>query len=218
MIQVAISVLDVNEDNSVKTFYNLETAKPDFFHIDVMDGIFVEKNTLNKMRDYALKLHNISMTPLDVHLMVEKPMDFLDYFIDQGADRISFHIEACKDEEEIIGILKYLSENGVKSAIAVCPDTSIEEVYKYLKYLHMVLVMSVVPGKGGQKFIESSTDKIRKLKEYCDINNFDIDIEVDGGINENTAKLANDAGATILVSGNYVISSNNYSESISKLK
>ena len=106
MIQVAISVLDVNEDNSVKTFYNLETAKPDFFHIDVMDGIFVEKNTLNKMRDYALKLHNISMTPLDVHLMVEKPMDFLDYFIDQGADRISFHIEACKDEEEIIGILK----------------------------------------------------------------------------------------------------------------
>ena len=82
----------------------------------------------------------------------------------------------------------------------------------------MVLVMSVVPGKGGQKFIESSTDKIRKLKEYCDINNFDIDIEVDGGINENTAKLANDAGATILVSGNYVISSNNYSESISKLK
>ncbi len=218
MIEISASVLDVDEENSVQTFYNLETAKPDYFHIDVMDGIFVENNTLKKMRDFALKVHTITMTQMDVHLMVKDPMSVIDYFIDQGADRITFHIEACEDREKVFEIIKYLNENGVKSGIAVSPDTDVEKVYEFLPYVHMILIMSVVPGKGGQKFIETSLDKIRKLRKYCDENNYEIDIEVDGGINDITAKKVIEAGATILVPGRFLISSDNYKETIKKLR
>ena len=102
MAEVAVSVLDIDEEDAVDYFYNIETAKIDYFHIDVMDGDFVEKNTVLKMRDYTLKIHNITMTPIDVHLMVENPKEHFDYFIDQGADRITFHIEACKDKDEVL--------------------------------------------------------------------------------------------------------------------
>ncbi len=218
MIEISTSVLDVDEENSVQAFYNLETAKIDYFHIDVMDGIFVENNTLLKMKDFALKVHTIAMTPMDVHLMVKDPMSVVDYFIDQGADRITFHIEACENKEKVLEIINYLKENGVKVGIAVSPDTNIEEVYEYIPFVHMILVMSVVPGKGGQKFIESTIDKIKTLKKYCEDNNYEIDIEVDGGINDVTAKDVIEAGATILVPGRYVISADNYNDAIKKLR
>lgn len=218
MAEVSVSVLDVDEENAVNVFYNVETAKIDYFHIDVMDGEFVEKENILKMRDYALKLHSISMTPLDVHLMVASPMEHIDDFIDAGADRITFHIEACKDSDEVLSIIRYLKDNGIKASIAVNPDTDIEKVYEFLPYIHMVLVMSVVPGKGGQKFISSSVEKINKLKKYCTENDFDIDIEVDGGINDETGKDAALAGANILVSGNYVLNADDYKEAINNLK
>ena len=218
MIEVSTSVLDVEEENSVKTFYNIETAKTDFFHIDVMDGKFVERNNLEKMKDYALKIHSISMVPLDVHLMVEEPRKILEDFIDLGVDRISYHLEACRDNEEVLNIAKYLIENGVKVGVAVNPDTDIENVYDILPYVHMILIMSVFPGKGGQEFIETSVEKIKKLKEYCTNNDIDIDIEVDGGVNDITASKAVDAGANILVSGKYIISSDDYSKQIKHLK
>ena len=210
MAEVSVSVLDVEEENAINVFYNIETAKIDYFHIDVMDGDFVEHENVLKMRDYALKIHSISMTPIDVHLMVSKPMEHIDEFIDNGADRISFHIEACKDSDEVLSIIRYLIDNGVKVGIAVNPDTDIEKVYEFLPYIHMVLVMSVVPGKGGQEFIPESAEKIKKLKEYCDENDYDVDIEVDGGINDVTGKVAADSGANILVSGNFVLNNDDY--------
>ena len=218
MAEVSVSVLDVEEENAINVFYNIETAKIDYFHIDVMDGDVVEHENVLKMRDYALKIHSISMTPIDVHLMVSKPMEHIDEFIDNGADRISFHIEACKDSDEVLSIIRYLIDNGVKVGIAVNPDTDIEKVYEFLPYIHMVLVMSVVPGKGGQEFIPESAEKIKKLKEYCDENDYDVDIEVDGGINDVTGKVAADSGANILVSGNFVLNNDDYKEAINYLR
>ena len=218
MAEVSISVLDVEEENAINVFYNIETAKINYFHIDVMDGEFVEKENVLKMRDYALKIHSISMTPLDVHLMVSRPMEHIDDFIDNGAERISFHVEVCKDSKEALSIIKYLKDNDVKACIALNPDTDIARVYEYLPYVHMVLIMSVVPGKGGQTYIKESTEKIRKLRKYCDENNLDIDIEVDGGINNDTGREAFEAGANILVSGNYVLKADDYKEAINSLK
>lgn len=218
MAEVAFSTLDVEEENAIEVFYNIETAKIDYFHIDVMDGEFVEKNNVLQMRDYALKINSISMTPLDVHLMVKKPMEHIDSFIDNGASRITFHIETCDNNEEALKVVNYLKENGVKVGIAINPDTEIERVYELLHNIHEVLVMSVVPGKGGQAYLESTNEKIKKLKKYCDENNIDIDIEVDGGINEKTGLEAVQAGANILVSGNYVLNSDDYKDAINNLK
>ncbi len=218
MAEVSISVLDVEEENAINVFYNIETAKINYFHIDVMDGEFVENENVLKMRDYALKIHSISMTPLDVHLMVSRPMEHVDDFIDNGAERISFHVEACRDSKEVLAIIKYLKDNGVKACIALNPDTDIENVYEFLPYVYMVLIMSVVPGKGGQTYIKESTEKIRKLRKYCDEKDLDIDIEVDGGINIDTGKEAFEAGANILVSGNYVLKADDYKEAIKSLK
>lgn len=218
MAEVSVSVLDVEEENAINVFYNIETAKIDYFHIDVMDGEFVKKDNVLQMRDYTLKIKSISMTPIDVHLMVNNPKEHLDYFIDQGVNRISFHIEACSNKDEIISLAKYLNENGVRVGIAVNPDTEIEAIYDVLPYIHMVLVMSVVPGNGGQKFIPNTVEKLAKLKKYCDEQDFEIDIEVDGGINDETGEHAVDAGANILVSGNYVLTADDYKEAINKLK
>ena len=218
MAEVAFSTLDVEEENAIEVFYNIETAKIDYFHIDVMDGEFVEKNNVLQMRDYALKINSISMTPLDVHLMVKKPMEHIDSFIDNGASRITFHIETCDNNEEALKVVNYLKENGVKVGIAINPDTDVERVYELLPNIHEVLVMSVVPGKGGQAYLESTNEKIKKLKKYCDENNIDIDIEVDGGINEKTGLEAVQAGANILVSGNYVLNSDDYKDAINNLK
>ena len=217
-LEVAVSLLDVDEETALDVFYNVETAGIDYFHVDVMDGEFVEKNNVLTMRDYALKIHTISMTPMEVHLMVSKPMEHVDYFIDNGADRIIFHIEACKNKDEVSSTIKYLIDNCIKIGIAINPDTDIESIYEFLPYIHLVLVMSVVPGKGGQVYINSSTEKIKKLKKHCDENSLDIDIEVDGGINDITGKEANLAGANILVSGNYILKSEDYKKAVNNLK
>ena len=218
MAEVSVSVLDVEEENAINVFYNIETAKIDYFHIDVMDGEFVKKDNVLQMRDYALKITSISMTPIDVHLMVKNPREHFDYFVDLGVNRITFHVEACSNKDEIISLAKYLNENRIKVGIAVNPDTDIKEIFDVLPYVHMVLVMSVVPGKGGQNFIPDTLDKVEILRKYCEEQELDIDIEIDGGINDETGKEAVEAGANILVSGNYVLNADDYKEAINNLK
>lgn len=218
MTEIAVSLLDVEEENAVNYFYNVETAKIDYFHLDVNDGKFVDNNNMKKMKDFALKINTVCMTPVEVHLMTENPREHFDYFMDQGADKIIFHLEACKSKEDILNNIKYLNENGVKAGIAISPETSIELVYEYLPYIHMVLIMSVIPGRGGQKFIPEALRKIDKLKNYCKDNNIDIDIEVDGGINDKTCKDAASKGATILVAGRYILDSEDYSKAVRSLR
>lgn len=218
MIRVSTSILTQEKEDAVKTFYDLEVAHTDMFHIDVMDGKFVEKNTTELMKDYATTLSHITNLGLDVHLMVENIEEFIDEYIDLNPEYISFHIEASKTKERTMENINTIKGNGIKVAIAINPDTSIDEIKEYIPYIHMVLVMTVVPGKGGQKLIPETLEKVSELKKYIDQENYDIDIEVDGGINAETVEQAKMAGANVLVAGSYVLNSSNLKEAISNLK
>ena len=217
MVEISTSLLNVKE-NSIKIFYNLETAHTDYFHIDVMDGQFVENNTLERMKDYVITIKQISNLPLDVHLMVENVKEYVDEYIDFRPNIITFHMEAIKEREEVLKIIKYIKENGIKVGIAIKPATKLDDIYEFLPYIHMVLVMTVEPGKGEQKLIPETVKKVKKLKEYIDKEKIDIDIEVDGGINEETAKLVKNAGSNILVVGSAIINSKDYLDTIKKIR
>ena len=218
MVRVSTSILTQEKEDAVKTFYDLEVAHTDMFHIDVMDGKFVEKDTTELMKDYAITLSHITTLGLDVHLMVENIEEFIDEYIDLNPEYISFHIEASKTKERTMEIINTIKENDIKVAIAINPDTSIEDIKEYIPYIHMVLVMTVVPGKGGQKLIPETLDKVLELKKFIKQENYDIDIEVDGGINAETVEQAKQAGANVLVAGSYVLNSSNLKDAISNLK
>lgn len=218
MVEVSTSILNVKKNEESATFFELEAAKTDYFHIDVMDGKFVEKNTYDKMMEYASYIRRISNLPLDVHLMVEDVKEAIDDFLAVEPNIITFHLEAVKDEKEIFNIIKYIKENNCKVGISVKPETDIKEVYKFLPYIHLCLVMTVEPGKGGQTLLTDMVDKIRELKKYVDENNLEIDIEVDGGINLNTAPSVKNAGANILVAGTAILLANDFKTIIDELK
>ena len=218
MIQVSTSILTLDKEDAVKTFYDLEVAHTDMFHIDIMDGKFVEKDTRELMKDFSLTLSHITNLGLDVHLMVENIEEYIDEYIELEPEYITFHIEASKTKERTMENINLIKENGIKVGLSINPDTSIEEIKEYIPYVHMILVMTVVPGKGGQKLIPETLEKISELKKYIDENGFDIDIQADGGINGETAKSVREAGANILVSGSYILNSENLKEAILSLK
>ena len=218
MVEVSTSILTVEKGEESKTFFELETGKTDYFHIDVMDGKFVEKDTYEKMLEYASYIKRISNLPLDVHLMVEDIKSAIEDFIAVEPNIITFHLEACKSKEEVKEIIDYIKQNNCKVGIAIKPETNIEEVYEYLPYIHMCLVMTVEPGKGGQTYLKDMTEKINKLKKYIVQNNLENDIEVDGGINLRTAPEVKKAGANVLVAGTAILMANNYGEIIKELK
>ena len=218
MTEISASILNLEEENATKKMYNLETAKIDYFHIDVMDGKFVKNNNLELMKKYALTVSHISNLGIDVHLMVENVEEYVEEYLDLNPQIITFHIEASKSEERTQKIIDLIKQNGSRVGLAISPDTDLENIKPYLKYIHLVLVMTVVPGLGGQKLIPETLEKVCELKKYIEENNIDIDIEVDGGINDITAKDATQAGANILVVGKYLITSDNLSETVNKLK
>lgn len=218
MIEVSASILTVEKENAVKTFYNLETGKINYFHIDVMDGKFVEKDTTEIMKDYSLTISHISNLGLDVHFMVEDVEEFIDEYSMLEPEIMTFHIEATKTEERTNNVIEEIKRSGSRVGISISPNTNLDEIKPYLNKIHMVLVMTVIPGKGGQKLIPETLEKVKELKEYIYQNDIDIDIEVDGGINDQTAAQAIDAGANILVVGNYLITSENIAEAVQKLK
>ena len=218
MVEVSTSILNVKEKEESETFFKLEAAKTDYFHIDVMDGKFVKKDTYKKMFEYASYIKRISNLPLDVHLMVEDVKSAIDDFLSVEPNIITFHLEACKDKEEVYKIIKYIKENNCKVGISVKPETKIEEIYEFLPYIHMCLVMTVEPGKGGQTLLSEMVDKIATLKKYIKEHNIEIDIEADGGINLKTAPKVKKAGANILVSGTAILMANNFKTIIDELK
>ena len=219
MVEVSTSVLSADKEEIAKTIYNLEAAKTDYFHIDVMDGIFVKRNTDDTMKEYCSLLNGISNVPLDVHLMVKDVKKYVEEYSIYNPNIITFHLEALDfNENAIREIIKLIKDNNAKVGISVKPNTNIEEVYKYLNDVHMVLVMTVEPGEGGQKLIPETIEKVKVLKKYIEDNNLQVDIEVDGGINKETCVNAQDAGADILVSGSYIINSDNFQDKISSLR
>ena len=218
MVEISTSILTVEKGNELEVFFALEKAKTDYFHIDVMDGKFVEKDTYQKMLEYSSYIRRISNLPMDVHLMVEDVETGIEVFSAVEPNIITFHLEACKNKEDVMKNIQAIKEKGARVGISVKPNTEIEEVYEYLPYIHMCLVMTVEPGKGGQTLISDMLDKISKLKEYIDNNNLETDIEVDGGINLKTAPKVKEAGANILVSGTAILAATDYSVIIDEMK
>ena len=217
MVAISASVLNVEKENSAQTFYNLETSGIDYFHIDVMDGDFVEQNTVTKMMEYTSIIKQISNIPIDVHLMVRDIEAFVEYYIPFAPNRITIHYEADR-KEKILEQIKKIKENEIKVGISVKPNTKIEEIFPLLPFVHMCLIMTVEPGRGGQELIPSTLEKIEKLKEYIEKKQLEVDIEVDGGINLQTAAQVKKAGANILVVGTALIQTENYKEMVAELK
>lgn len=218
MVEVSTSILSVKKGEESETFFELEAAKTDYFHIDVMDGKFVQKDTYSKMLEYASYIRRISSTPIDVHLMVEDVKSAVDDFASVEPNIITFHYEACKNKQEVLDNINYIKENHCRVGISVKPETNIEEIYEFLPYVHVCLIMTVEPGKGGQILINDTLKKIKKLSEYAKENNLELDIEADGGINLNTAPEVKKAGCNILVAGTAILMAKDFKVIIDELK
>lgn len=218
MVEVSASILTVKKGEESKTFFALEKAKTDYFHIDVMDGQFVEKDTYQKMLEYSSYIKRISNLPLDVHLMVEDVKQGIEDFMAVEPNQITFHYEACHNKDEVMQFINMIKNCNSRVGISVKPETKVEEIYEFLPYIHTVLVMTVEPGKGGQTYLSDMTSKIETLKKYCLEKGFEVQIEVDGGINLKTAPLVKKAGADVLVVGTAILMANDYSVIINELK
>lgn len=218
MVEISTSILGVKKENIINTIYDLEKAKTDYFHIDVMDGEFVADNTNDKMLEFGEYLNGITQIPLDVHLMVKDLKNYIDSYAIFNPSIITFHLEACKDKEEVFEIIKYIRQKDIKVGISIKPLTPIEEVLEFLPFVHLVLVMTVEPGKGGQKLIDSTIEKIKEIKKYIEKESLDCYIEADGGINLENCDKVIDAGAEILVAGSAIINSKDFTSTIKNLR
>ena len=218
MIEISASILSASNVESTKLFLDLEVAKINYFHIDVMDGEFVEQDTSKRMIEYTNLISLVCNTDLDVHLMVKDVDRYIEEYLAFTPRIITFHLEAIQNKDDIEALIKKIKDAGCMVGLAINPDTSVELIKPYLDKIHVALVMTVVPGKGGQPLIPSTIGKIDDLRKYIEDNNLDTRIEVDGGINDVTSVQVIQSGADILVVGNYLISSSNYADAINKLK
>lgn len=191
----------------------LEAAGADYVHLDVMDGLFVPNLTFGA--PVIKSLRKITKIPFDVHLMIHEPHRYIKDFSDAGADIITFHAEA---ESDIIGTIDLIRRYGKKVGISLKPGTAVEKIFPYLKLVDLALVMTVEPGFGGQKFMSDMMGKVECLKAESRRQKTDILIEVDGGINEETAKIAKRFGADIAVAGTSVFKSGNFKDAIDSLR
>ena len=185
----------------------------DMIHYDVMDGVFVPNITFGPQMLKAIRPY--TTLPLDVHLMITEPIRYIKQFAQSGADYITVHYEACKD---LKATLEAIKNEGVKVGLSISPDTPASVVAPYVNDCDMILVMSVYPGFGGQKFIEGSLEKIKEISAYVKESGKDIRIEVDGGINTSTASLVKQAGADTLVAGSAVFNAPSPKDMITTLK
>lgn len=213
MIKLSPSILSADFSNLLEDIKAAEKAGVDLLHIDVMDGHFVPNISLGPLILNSIK--GKTSLPFDVHLMIENPDKYIPKFAEAGADILTVHVEACPHLHRTIQNIK---SYGVKAGVSLNPATSLYTIEEILEELDMVLIMSVNPGFGGQKFIESSLRKISKLRKMIDSRGLDIDIEVDGGVKiDNVSKII-DAGANVIVAGSAIFNGNNIKENVVSFK
>ncbi len=199
MIKLSPSILSCNFAYLAEDIKKAENAGAQYMHIDVMDGHFVPNLSFGTC--VVSSIRPVSNTVFDVHLMIYNLERYIPDFCKAGADIITFHIEATDNPDKIIELIRSF---GVKVGISVKPGTPFSAVEKYMDKIDMLLIMTVEPGFGGQKFMADMLPKIREAKQYCEKNNLSVDIEVDGGINHETCKLCTEAGANVIVAGSAV--------------
>lgn len=209
-IIISPSILSADFANLECDIKRVEDAGADWIHVDVMDGHFVPNITIGVPVVKSIK--KVTNLPLDVHLMIENPEKYIEPFAKAGADILTFHYEAVNNVSAIVDLIKSF---GIKAGMSIKPKTSPNEILKYLEILDLLLVMTVEPGFGGQSFMEDCAEKIPVIKRHAPEN---LIIQVDGGINAQTAKICTDYGANSLVAGNYIYKSDNIISAVQSLR
>ena len=213
MVLVAPSILSADFSRLGEEIKAVKNAGADWIHIDVMDGHFVPNITIGPV--VVSKIRKVTDLFFDVHLMIENPEKYIEPFAKAGSDLITIHAEVCNDPKSII---KKIKDLGCKAGVSINPETSVDLIKDIIQYVDLVLVMSVHPGFGGQSFIEDVVPKIKQIREIIDKSSKDIYLEVDGGINDKTAKIVVENGANVLVAGNYIFGNKNYKQAIQSIK
>ncbi len=213
-IKIAPSILSADFSKMGEEVKSLEIAGANIIHCDVMDGVFVQNITFGiKM---VADIRKVTSLPLDAHLMIVNPEKYVCEFAKAGADYITVHYEACK--ENLRNVLLKIKECGVKCGCVINPNTPASAIENVIDLCDMVLVMSVYPGFGGQSFIESSLNSLKEVKAMIDKTGKDILLEIDGGINFNNVKSVKDAGANVIVAGSFIFNSLDRKDTIRKLR
>lgn len=213
MIKIAPSILSADFAKLGAEINDVENGGADYIHVDVMDGHFVPNITIGPLIVNAIR--PTTKLPLDVHLMIENPDLYIPEFAKAGADIITVHVEACKHLHRTVHLIK---DHGVKAGVVLNPATPVNTIEHILDDIDMVLFMTVNPGFGGQKFIHSVLPKIKKAASMINERGLDIEIEVDGGVNPETAKLCIEAGANVLVAGSAVFNKEDRKKAIEAIR
>ena len=214
MAKISPSILSADFANLERDIHDIEKNGADWVHVDVMDGIFVPNISIGIPVVKALR--PVTDLPLDVHLMIDRPIRYVEEFVKAGADYLTIHIEADQPQNTLA--LDKIHELGCKAGIVLKPKTPAEAAIPYLEKCDIILVMTVEPGFGGQKFMADQMDKVRQLREWMDDINPDCHIEVDGGVDENTCGVCKENGADVLVAGSAYFKATDRTDFVKKIQ